>query len=283
MNPVILFFADGTVFFIGLAVTLVAGLLMFRFCKGRLRPVLMMSAVVGVILVAISSTPLPIWLYIAWFVSLLAVLTISGSAKTTAKLRTFGMTAFVLATVILCCVEVPYRCMPGMKVPAGKKIFVLGDSISAGMGTDDRCWPEALKEEYGFSVVNLAMPGATIKSAFEQAEGIDQPGSVVIVEIGGNDMFGGIKATDFQDQLNQLISSLHTDGHQILMVELPLYPFKNNIGASQRSIAARYNASLLPKRCLTRVLAGQEATLDGLHLSEKGHNVMADIIAQVFK
>jgi len=48
-------------------------------------------------------------------------------------------------------------------------------------------------------------------------------------------------------------------------------------------VAAKYGATLLPKRCFTRVLGTQDGTLDGFHLSPNGHNEMATIMAEVIR
>jgi lysophospholipase L1-like esterase len=38
---------------------------------------------------------------------------------------------------------------------------------------------------------------------------------------------------------------------------------------------------MLPKRYFARVLGTQDGTLDGLHLSQAGHDAMAETIAEV--
>jgi lysophospholipase L1-like esterase len=80
-----------------------------------------------------------------------------------------------------------------------------------------------------------------------------------------------------------LVSSLRARNHRVLLIELPLYPFKNAFGMAQRRIAAKYNVAVLPKRCFTKVLGTKNGTLDGLHLSQEGHDAMAGIIAEVLR
>jgi hypothetical protein len=63
MNRVALSFADGTTFFVGLGFVPAAEVLLLRFRKGRARPVLTVLAIVAIILVVISATPLPLWTY----------------------------------------------------------------------------------------------------------------------------------------------------------------------------------------------------------------------------
>jgi lysophospholipase L1-like esterase len=56
---------------------------------------------------------------------------------------------------------------------------------------------------------------------------------------------------------------------------------KNSFGHAQRIIASKYGVALLPKRYFARVLGTPGGTLDGLHLSQAGHDAMAGIIAEV--
>jgi hypothetical protein len=60
MNPVLLSFADGTTFFIGLGLVVLAELVLFLGKRRFIRSALTVCALVGMILVVISATPLPI-------------------------------------------------------------------------------------------------------------------------------------------------------------------------------------------------------------------------------
>ena len=62
------------------------------------------------------------------------------------------------------------------------------------------------------------------------------------------------------------------------MLELPLPPLYNRFGAVQRRLARRFGVVLVPKRYFANVLAGDESTLDGLHLSHIGHAKMSRMI-----
>ena len=67
------------------------------------------------------------------------------------------------------------------------------------------------------------------------------------------------------------------------MFELPLPPFCNEYGRVQRSVAAKYNARLVPKRIFLSVIAGRDSTLDTIHLSQAGHQFMADCVWRFVK
>ncbi len=283
MNPIALSFADGSVFFVGLVLVLACELLMMRFRKRIAQTVLSLFVFLGIFFVALSATPLPGWIYLVWGSSISIGFVLFRGNSVSKRSKTFSATAILLTTFSLCAVEVPYHFPPELSFPENGTIYVIGDSISAGVGLNQQCWPTVLNETSPYRVVNLAQAGATVNNAIDQAKQITVPNSVVIVEIGGNDMLGGTDASLFRNKLEKLLSILRKNNHQVLILELPLFPFQNSYGDAQRSLARKYQYALLPKRYFTRVLGMHKGTIDGLHLSKEGHDEMAKIIAAVIK
>jgi len=281
MDPIVLRFADGTFFFVGLAAAALAVLLLLRFHNRLFRSCLTVLALLGIILVVISATPQPLWAYALWLLPVVGGLVLGNRANSPRNPRIVAGALVAAITAGFCLAEARYQHLPRMSVPNGKTVYVLGDSISAGMRKRERCWPAVLEETTGLAVVNLAQPGATAQSATKQAAGITETNSIIVVEIGGNDLLSGTEASVFRKQLDSLISLLRTGQHQVLMLELPLIPFKNAFGVAQRDLAAQYGVALLPKRFFTEVLGLKGGTLDGVHLSQVGHNALAAIIAKV--
>lgn len=162
----------------------------------------------------------------------------------------------------------------------GEPIHVIGDSLSAGLGAGEGApWPEQLTATLNVAVVNHAEAGATAKSAIDQAEKLPAD-AFVIVEIGGNDLLGGRSSADFRQDLDQLLADVCSDGRRVVMFELPLPPFYLRFGEAQRSLAANYGVTLIPRRVLASVLFSEAATLDSIHLSEPGHRRLAAEVAE---
>ena len=111
-----------------------------------------------------------------------------------------------------------------------------------------------------------------------QANQLPAEGGLVLIEIGGNDLLGETTSAQFERDLNQLLSQIRAPGRTLVMFELPLPPLCNEYGRIQRRLAARYGVRLIPKRVFISVLAGGGATLDSIHLSEAGHQQMADSV-----
>jgi acyl-CoA thioesterase-1 len=105
--------------------------------------------------------------------------------------------------------------------------------------------------------------------------------SVVIVEIGGNDLLGSTSAAQFERDLEALLAYLAVPGRQIVMFELPLPPFYLEYGRIQRTLARRHYAKLIPRRVFTSVIAGGGSTLDSIHLTQAGHRFMAECVWRV--
>ena len=242
-----------------------------------------MAAIAGITLVIISATPLPVWAYAVWVISAGAGIVVGNLSAPTRRLRLICGAVLAVLTSALCLAEAPFRCRPALNVPAGGTVYVLGDSISAGVGTQHLCWPVVLDGMTPLRVINLAKAGATVESAITQARGTSEPQSLVLVAIGGNDLLGGADAAEFHMKLDTLVSSLRSDQHDVLLFELPLFPFQNAYGTAQRDVARKYGCAMLPKRCFAKVLGTQDGTLDGLHLSQAGHNAMAGIIADLIR
>ncbi len=132
-----------------------------------------------------------------------------------------------------------------------------------------------LGETSGLKVVNLAQAGATAEGALSQARGITVENAVVLVEIGGNDLLGNTDSGAFEHHLDSLLAEVRKRGARAVMFELPLPPFCNAFGRAQRDLAAKHGVALIPKRCMTEALGAKGGTLDGLHLSDEGHAVLA--------
>ncbi len=275
--------ADGTPFFIGIVFTCIGALLLLRFGGGTIRKISSALARIGMFFVLISATPLPVWAYGIWFLVCIAGLRMGKSTKATRSRRIVAACVLIAANIGFFIVEAPYHRIKRLTVPDGVKVYVIGDSLSAGIGDDYRHWPEVLGGITGLTVVNLAQAGATTHDAIQQAHEITESDCVVIVEIGGNDLLGGTGAAEFRSQLEILISTLRKAQHQIMIIELPLLPFKNGYGAAQRNVAARHGAVLIPKRCLARILGATSGTFDSLHLTQEGHNALAGVISTAIR
>lgn len=155
---------------------------------------------------------------------------------------------------------------------------MIGDSLSAGIRTNEVPWPAVLARQHGIHVANLAVPGATLGTAITQADRLTPSDNLVLLEIGGNDLLGNTTLHDFDDDMRRLFGAICQPGRQVVMLELPLPPLCNLYGSVQRRHAAEFHVLLIPKRQFVAVLCGKDKTIDGLHLSQFGHDEMAAMV-----
>ena len=172
-----------------------------------------------------------------------------------------------------------------MPAAPARTLYVIGDSLSAGIGTEFApTWPEVIRSRHHTDVVNLSRDGGTIASALRDLDRHPPLGSgLVLLEIGGNDQFGRTPTAEFEGNLGALLSRVAGPGRAVVMFELPLLPFNNGYGRVQRRLAAEHGVMLIPKRVLIDVVSPAGATTDGIHLTAEGHREMAEQVWRIIR
>ena len=183
--------------------------------------------------------------------------------------------------------ELPYRVSPRISLIKDPVVGVIGDSLSAGIGEDGTpTWPQILAQTRRIDVRNHARAGATTATAQKQAAALSPDVNLLILEIGGNDLLGETTTAEFSHDLERLLQDVNRPGRTVLMFELPLLPFRHGVGRAQRRLCQKYHVQLIPKQVLSGVLLSDETTLDSIHLSPAGHEILAwrvwHIIAPAF-
>ena len=283
MHAAAFHFAGGDAFFSGIFAIFIAVILSYRISHARRKRVIRLLGFLGVLFVMLSATPLHWWFYLVWGTIFIGWMIFMTLKPTPVRLKMAFclnvLTGLLCLTVLM--LEIPYRFMDRSGDQMYPKLIVIGDSISAGsLGPNERTWPKQFRERYKIDVVDLSQAGATTHSALKQAENIQQREGLVLIEIGGNDFFGETTNAQFEHDLDELLRSLRHPQYKLIMFELPLPPFFNEFGRIQRRLAGNYSVTLIPKRRLMEVLATDGATLDTIHLSERGHQLMAEMIWQ---
>ncbi len=289
MSWALYLFGSGQALFLGAAMILAAvGLL--PYATGWRAAVLAMLTRLGLFIAVLSAVPLSYWLY-AVAVGCTGVWLWRERGKRhppSPALR--WATGVVWIGIVL--LELPHQFSPRLPAMGNPPLFIIGDSVTAGMGSGaGHTWPDLLPTTV--EVHNLARPGATTAMALKsQAVQLPPAGGLVLLEIGGNDLLGTTSSVQFERDLEALLSRVCgsagaspfrglSSGRTVVMCELPLPPLSNEYGGIQRRLSERYNVRLIPKRVFISVLAGGDATLDSIHLSDEGHQRMATAIWEI--
>lgn len=267
--------AGGHAFFSGAALMIAAAV-----ASRSTRPILKRMAVlaiVGIIAVAVSSTALPIWGYPVLGATLIAWMLVGYRQK-----HRWATIVMIGSWLLAVASELPYHITPTLEPASDRSLTVIGDSVAAGID-DSTTWPRLLAVEHELQVQDLSHVGETTASALKRVSEQEIFSSVVLVEIGGNDLLGPTTSAQFASNLDALLNRLSAPDRQIIMFELPLPPFQHAYGYAQRRIAAKHNVKLIPKRVFLSVIAGGDSTLDSIHLSQAGHQHMADRVWEILQ
>lgn len=274
MDWLIFHIASGQSYFTGLALVAAASALGASKKRAAHRAAAMCGAL-GLIAIAISSTPAPYWLAAA------AVVAIGASLATARdeKRRKWAWLPVVAVSVAAAALEGRYLFSSSLQPAPARSLTIIGDSLTAGMGDPDRSetWPKILGRKHRLAVQDLSRAGDTAGAASRRLGEVAIRSPVVIVEIGGNDVLGPTSVAQFERDLDALLQAIVAPGRQIVMLELPLPPFFHGFGYVQRKLAKKHGVHLAPKRLLMSVLARTDATVDSIHLSQAGHEQMAAI------
>jgi acyl-CoA thioesterase-1 len=279
MNWIIYLFGSGAVFFLGIGF-IWAGLGVFAVCRrSGWQTLATLVAVTGLLLIALSATPLPYWLYAITGTATVIWIVVERRphgwlAARRNVLRVFMVAAWSVAVAF----ELPFHLPKTLHADGNPKLYIIGDSVTAGMGGEKETWPRMLTASRPVDIADFSMAGATVASALRQAESLPQEGGLVLLEIGGNDLLGSTSAAVFERNLERLLERVCVPDRAVLMFELPLPPFCNEYGRVQRQLASNHGVVLIPKRVFAAVLTAAGATLDSVHLDRLGHEQMAEVV-----
>ena len=192
MSWVLYLFGGGAAFFLGV-VAVLASVGLFACERGRwMRAGASLLAVSGLLIITLSAAPLPYGLYVtAGGLTLFGLVSERSARDWWRPRRKWLRTAIVVAWVSAAALEMPYYRISAPPLSGRSTVYVIGDSLSAGVGGEgEKTWPNLIGQGQGAEVVNLARVGATTATAVRQADQLPADGGVVLLEIGGNDLLG---------------------------------------------------------------------------------------------
>jgi len=277
MNPLLYPFVSGNTFFIGAIVLAVCVALSYLSQELLVRVALRFIASIGVIGIAFSTTVVPGLLYSLWMiVSALWFVTMSLESAARSKAAHILRGLLILFSLLAIAFQMPHSRHPSLPKESFDRFYLIADSISSGINQGETTWHELIRREHSVQVVNLSRPGETLRSCLPQAKQIPPGRALVVLEIGGNDLLNRSPLSEFEKDLEELFRLVCTPERVVVLFELPAPPFMTGYCRVQRTLAKRHGVKLIPRRVFARVLSGEGNTIDNLHLSNKGHRMMAD-------
>lgn len=231
------------------------------------------AMVVSGFLIYMAAMPFSNMFYFAWggvIVGNVLGIHLKSKKKIIVSIMAFSMT---LLAVFL---ELPHYMIKSNPSERYSKLFVIGDSISDGMGNKhERTWPKIMVEE-GYEVIDAARAGATSVTALRrQVHKVTDEEGIVLLELGGNDALMGTPHDEFEKALREILVKVVSDKHEVIMLEVPVLPWHIEYCRIMRKVANEFDVALIPKKFLARIFSAKDATVDLAHLSSKGHELMA--------
>ena len=148
----------------------------------------------------------------------------------TSKIDSFTKRSWLSVAILLIVITTATSANESMAPP--KKILVLGDSLSAGLGVDyDQSWPLLVEEElrsegYDYTIVNAGISGDTTSGGLSRLPkliSLHQP-EILILELGGNDGLRGTPLGLVENNLRKMIELSNEAGINVLMMGVQLPP-----------------------------------------------------------
>ncbi len=190
----------------------------------------------------------------------------------------------VAIAALIAGLKLPEHLPPSVPSESHSRLYVLGDSISGGVGfPGEQTWHECLAERHGVEVVAYCVGGARVETMFFDAGRIGQDDSPVLLQIGGNDLLHRTPLAKYEKDLDKLMGMVCRPGRKVLMFGLPLPFFNAEFGEIQKRVSRKHGVILIPRRYFSGMLSGSANTVDGLHLSNRGHSRMADTTWGILK
>lgn len=278
MHSLIYFFVSGRAFLAGGSL-LILVLLIGPPLGRRLRLVSWLLGLIGIIFMVLSATPVSNSAYAGVGMAVaIWLLAYACRERTRMIMAAYARYFLVLVLFLVVALEWQYQRPPIFLRDYYPQLYVVGDSISAGLGSTENPWPQLLADRHQLAVVNLARAGATLDTAIGEARRIQTKQNYILLEIGGNDLLRQHSPEQFRADLRQLFEVVCQRGNMVVMLELPLPPFANAYGAAQRELAQEFGVLLIPKRYFAEILADNSSASGDLHLSPGSHEKMADMI-----
>src|SRR5262249_11556706 len=162
--------------------------------RRRLAAVVRILLLTGVILAGLAGTSPSLWLGVPLLLVCVAYGVI-GLGHRSRKLR-LGLAAGAAALVVVgVLVGLPDHFSEPPRVARPRRLYVIGDSNAAGVGSEKATWPKLLAERTGIQITDLSWPGGTARNALRQQvpalEKDRDADAWVLIEIGGNEMLDG--------------------------------------------------------------------------------------------
>jgi acyl-CoA thioesterase I len=176
---------------------------------------------------------------------------------------------------------------------ATSSILLLGDSVSAGYGMDEKQgWVHLLNERLiaknsPYKIINASVSGETTAGGLSRLEGVLKENKVdhLIIELGGNDGLRGYPPKSIKKNLLQMINIAKQKAIPVSLMKIKITPnygtrYLKMFEAVFDEVAAETNSTLLPFFMEQVALDPNLMQQDGIHPNIKAQPLIANYVEQ---
>ena len=171
-----------------------------------------------------------------------------------------------------------------------KRILIFGDSITAGFGLEEQnAFPAFIQQKIDtlgmkYNVVNAGLSGETSAGGLRRIDWVlQQPVSIFVLELGGNDGLRGIDPDNTKQNLQGIIGKVEEKypGAEIILTGMEAPPnmgerYTEEFRSVFYELAEENDVTFMPF-ILEGVAGNPELNQgDGIHPTEEGHRVIAE-------
>ncbi len=175
-------------------------------------------------------------------------------------------------------------------VSANRRIVMLGDSLTAGLGLEaEQAFPALLQARFdargtGFKIVNAGVSGDTSAGGLRRLDwALEGGAAVVLVALGGNDALRGLPVAELASNLDQIVRRAQATGARVILAGMEAPPntgpdYVTSFRAVYPALAKKHRVALVP--FLLDGVAGIESLnqADGIHPNPAGARILADTV-----
>ena len=157
-------------------------------------------------------------------------------------------------------------------------IVVLGDSISAGVGSEShRGYVAVLETRSGQKLINKGVPGDTTAQGLKRlkADVLDLKPALVLVELGGNDFLNKVDPAETRANLDNIIAQIQSDGTAVLLIGMQGGVLSDRAADMFRDLASSHHTAFVPN-IMAGIFTDPSLKADPIHPNDAGYEKVAD-------
>ena len=165
----------------------------------------------------------------------------------------------------------------------GEKIYVLGDSITAGFGLNqEQAYPYLLSQKINLPVVNRGVSGDKTADGLARLseDVLEEKPWLVIVALGGNDFLKKVPKIETEQNLREIIAQVQAEDAITVILGMNLGLFSDEYKELFERVATETGSYLIPQVLKGIIDNPKHRQQDIIHPNQLGQEILADKVAK---